>query len=72
MRALTDILPASQPVISQHLKVLKEAGLVSASAVGMKNIYRIEPEGLAELRAFLEQHWLASLTGLGRGGGGDD
>lgn len=72
VRQLTDILPASQPVISQHLKVLKEAGLVSASAVGMKNIYRIEPEGLKELRAFLEQHWLTALSGLGKGDGGDD
>jgi DNA-binding transcriptional ArsR family regulator len=66
VRALTDAIDASQPVVSQHLKVLREAGLVSATPDGMKRIYRIEPDGLRDLRRFLEQHWLAALRDLDR------
>ncbi|WP_417309626.1 ArsR/SmtB family transcription factor [Devosia sp.] len=65
VRGLTDRLDASQPVISQHLKVLREAGLVSARPEGMKRIYQIEPEGLTQLRRFLESQWTQLLGDLG-------
>lgn len=64
VRELTDQLEVSQPVVSQHLKVLREAGLISATPSGMKRIYQIEPEALAELRHYLERHWLTALTAL--------
>lgn len=64
VRQLTDKMDVSQPVVSQHLKVLREAGLISATPQGMKRIYKIEPKGLADLRTFLEQHWLSALQGL--------
>ena len=65
VRELTDTLAASQPVVSQHLRVLKEAGFVSAEPQGMKRIYHIEPERLRELRAYLQQHWLKMVHDLG-------
>lgn len=65
VRELTDGLNASQPVVSQHLKVLREAGLVSATADGAKRLYQLEPEALENLRLFLEQHWSQMLSGLG-------
>lgn len=64
VRALTDQIAVSQPVMSQHLKVLREAGLISATPQGMKRIYKIEPKGLEDLRRFLEQHWLSALQEL--------
>lgn len=50
-------LPVSRPAVSQHLKVLKEAGLVTESQDGTRRIYRIDPEGLGQLRAWLDQFW---------------
>jgi len=47
----------SRPAISQHLRVLKEAGLVSERRNGTRRLYRARPEGLAELRAFLQGYW---------------
>ncbi len=64
VRELTDQLPVSQPVISQHLKVLRDAGLVSSTPKGTKNIYRLDPEALQQLRAYLDQHWLTALQNL--------
>jgi DNA-binding transcriptional ArsR family regulator len=55
-------LPVSRPAVSQHLKVLKQAGLVTDEAVGTRRLYRVEPEGLAELRAFLDGFWDTALT----------
>ena len=54
---LADGLPVSQPAVSQHLSVLKAARLVSESRVGARRIYRIEPEGLMALRAWLDGFW---------------
>ena len=54
-------LPVSRPAVSQHLRVLGEAGLVSARADGARRLYRLEPGGLAELRAYLEDRWSAAL-----------
>lgn len=61
---LTAQLPASQPVVSQHLKVLREAGLIRVTPTGMKRIYRIDAARLAELRQFLTSQWQTALQGL--------
>src|SRR5207245_6061878 len=55
-------LPVSRPAVSQHLRVLKDAGLVVDEAAGNRRIYRINPDGLAELRAELDRFWLSALT----------
>lgn len=55
-------LPVSRPAVSQHLKVLKEAGLVTDSAEGTRRIYRIDPRGLAAVREWLDGFWTAALT----------
>jgi DNA-binding transcriptional ArsR family regulator len=54
-------LPVSRPAVSQHLKVLKEAGLVAEDKDGTRRIYRIDPHGLARLRAWLDQFWESAL-----------
>jgi DNA-binding transcriptional ArsR family regulator len=59
-RAVSDIarsLPVSRPAVSQHLKILVEAGLVRATAHGTRRIYRVDGSGLEVLRAWLEGHW---------------
>ena len=59
-RAVGDIakgLPVSRPAVSQHLKVLKEAGLVDETADGTRRVYHIDPKGLASLRRWLDQFW---------------
>ncbi|MBO0883737.1 MAG: winged helix-turn-helix transcriptional regulator [Mycobacterium sp.] len=55
-------LPVSRPAVSQHLKVLKAAGLVMDQAVGTRRIYRLDPDGLKRLRADLERYWTQALT----------
>ena len=50
-------MPVSRPAVSQHLKVLKEAGLVTDRAEGTRRIYAIDPQGLAGLRSWLDQFW---------------
>jgi DNA-binding transcriptional ArsR family regulator len=54
-------LPVSRPAVSQHLKALKEAGLVTDQADGTRRVYRIDPDGLAELRRWLDQFWIEAL-----------
>ena len=54
----------SRPAISQHLQVLKAAGLVSERRLGTRHLYRARPEALQELRVFLEQFWDDALAGL--------
>jgi DNA-binding transcriptional ArsR family regulator len=54
-------LPVSRPAVSQHLKVLKEAGLVDDRSEGTRRIYRIDPKGLGAMRAWLDQFWSAAL-----------
>lgn len=54
---LTMQLPVSRPAVSQHLRVLKDAGLVIDQAVGNRRVYRIDPEGLASLRDQLDRFW---------------
>jgi DNA-binding transcriptional ArsR family regulator len=55
-------LPVSRPAVSQHLKVLKEAGLVIDRRVGNRSIYQVNPDGLGALRAYLDQFWKQALT----------
>ncbi|HEV7321649.1 MAG TPA: metalloregulator ArsR/SmtB family transcription factor [Ensifer sp.] len=59
---LVRALPVSQPAISQHLKVLKEAGLVGAEPEGRKRIYSIDPAGLGPLRQWLDRFWEDQLA----------
>ena len=56
----------TRPAVSQHLTVLKEAGLVNERRNGTRRLYRARPEGLAELRAFLEELWDERLDTLKR------
>src|SRR4051794_17608997 len=56
----------SRPAVSQHLSVLKEAGLVSERRNGTRRLYRARPEGLTELRTFLEEFWDTRLEALKR------
>jgi DNA-binding transcriptional ArsR family regulator len=55
-------LPVSRPAVSQHLRVLKAAGLVVDQAVGTRRIYHVDPDGLAGLRADLERFWGKALA----------
>jgi DNA-binding transcriptional ArsR family regulator len=59
---LAEGLPVSRPAVSQHLKVLKDAGLVTAEQRGRTRIYHIDPNGLGALRAWLDHHWDQSLA----------
>ncbi len=58
---LAEQLPVSRPAVSQHLKVLKEAGLVRDVQVGTRRVYSLDPEGLAGLRDYLERFWGMAL-----------
>jgi DNA-binding transcriptional ArsR family regulator len=60
--ALADGLPVSRPAVSQHLKILKDAGLVIDEAVGTRRIYRVDRNGLATLRAWLDGFWNDALA----------
>ena len=55
-------LPVSRPAVSQHLRVLKEAGLVTERQNGTRRLYRVDPDGLAELREYLEGFWEEALA----------
>jgi DNA-binding transcriptional ArsR family regulator len=55
-------LPVSRPAVSQHLRVLKDAGLVIDRPAGTRRIYRVQPDGLAALRADLERFWGRALA----------
>ena len=56
-------LPVSRPAVSQHLRVLKAAGLVIDRPVGRQRIYQVDPDGLAVLRGDLERFWGKTLAG---------
>ncbi|HEY3427198.1 MAG TPA: metalloregulator ArsR/SmtB family transcription factor [Acidimicrobiia bacterium] len=55
-------VPVSRPAVSQHLRVLKEAGLVSERRNGTRRYYSVRPDGLAELRGYLERFWEEALS----------
>jgi DNA-binding transcriptional ArsR family regulator len=58
---LASTLPISRPAVSQHLRVLKDAGLVREVAAGTRRIYRLDPRGIAAMRDWLDAHWAAAL-----------
>jgi DNA-binding transcriptional ArsR family regulator len=63
-RAVGDLareLPVSRPAVSQHLKVLKDAGLVSDRPDGARRVYQIDPQGLGQMRAWLDRFWDQAL-----------
>jgi DNA-binding transcriptional ArsR family regulator len=55
-------LPVSRPAVSQHLKVLKDAGLVTDRAAGNRRIYQLNPDGVGALRSYLDRFWRSSLA----------
>ncbi len=59
---IAEEMPVSRPAVSQHLKVLKEAGLVADRADGARRVYYIDPHGLGPLRKWLDQFWDQALT----------
>jgi len=59
---IADAFPISRPAVSQHLKVLKDAGLLSMERDGTRNIYAADPDGIAVLRASVERFWRDALS----------
>jgi DNA-binding transcriptional ArsR family regulator len=59
---IADRLPVSRPAVSQHLRVLKDAGLVRDRQEGTRRLYRVEPSGLEALRGYLERYWDGALA----------
>ena len=55
-------LPVTRPAVSQHLKVLKEAGLVIDRQVGTRRLYQLDPRGIGALRAYFDRFWNRALT----------
>ena len=62
MGDLADGLPVSRPAVSQHLKVLKEAGLVIDRQEGTRRIYQVDPDGVGGLVAYFDQFWNRALA----------
>jgi DNA-binding transcriptional ArsR family regulator len=61
---LAEGLPVSRPAVSQHLRALKDARLVEHERAGTQNIYRVNPEGIAALRRYLDDLWTRALGDL--------
>jgi DNA-binding transcriptional ArsR family regulator len=59
---LADELPVSRPAVSQHLKVLKDAGLVVDRKAGTRRLYQLDPQGVGALRAYFDTFWMQALT----------
>jgi DNA-binding transcriptional ArsR family regulator len=59
---LASELPVSRPAVSQHLKVLKEAGLVVDTAHGTRRLYRLDPDGVGAVRAYFDRFWDQALA----------
>jgi DNA-binding transcriptional ArsR family regulator len=59
---LASQLPVSRPAVSQHLKVLKEAGLVMDHAEGTRRVYRVDPQGVDAMRRYLDRFWDRALA----------
>ena len=64
MQQLADELPVSRPAVSQHLRVLRDGGLVVSHAEGNRRIYRLNPDGVTALRVWLDGVWNDALTGF--------
>lgn len=63
---LAEGLPVSRPAVSQHLKVLKDAGLVAERREGVRRIYRLDTEGIRELRNYFDRFWDSALDAYQR------
>jgi DNA-binding transcriptional ArsR family regulator len=61
---IAELLPVTRPAVSQHLKVLKHAGLVTDLAIGTRRIYRVRSDGLRSIHAYLDQMWGQALAGF--------
>jgi DNA-binding transcriptional ArsR family regulator len=59
---LARALPVSRPAVSQHLRVLRDAGLVTDSRDGSRRVYRVDPHGVAGMRAYLDRFWSDALA----------
>src|ERR1700690_3314021 len=59
---LARAMPVSRPAVSQHLRILKDAGLVTETAQGTPRIYRLDPRGIAAMRDWLDAQWDAALA----------
>jgi len=59
---VADGLPVTRPAVSQHLKVLLDAGLVNVRHQGTRNVYQVNPRAIAEMRAYLDRFWETSLA----------
>ena len=59
---LADELPVSRPAVSQHLRVLKEAGLVFDRPDGTRRLYQLDPDGIGAMRAYLDRFWNQALA----------
>lgn len=64
VQELADHLPISRPAVSQHLRVLRDGGLVVSTAEGTRRIYRLNPDGVGALRTWLDGVWGDALTGF--------
>ena len=62
--AIAEGLPVSRPAVSQHLRVLKEAGLITEQRNGTRRLYSANPQALGELRAAIEAMWHEALSGM--------
>ena len=60
--AIADGLPVSRPAVSQHLRVLKDAGLVVDERVGTRRVYRVDPRGIEAMRRYLDRFWDRALA----------
>ena len=63
---LAQQLPITRSAVSQHLRVLKDGGLVVSRAEGTRRIYRLNPDGVTALRAYLDRVWTEALTAFGK------
>lgn len=59
---LAEALPVSRPAVSQHLRVLRDAGLVSDTRDGSRRVYRVDPHGVAGMREYLDRFWSDALA----------
>ena len=62
VRELAEQLPISRPAVSQHLRVLKDGGLVTSRAEGTRRVYQLNPAGVSALRTYLDRIWDDALT----------
>lgn len=72
VRDLAMNLPVTRPAVSQHLRALKDAGLLTVRAEGTRRIYSVDPSGLAQLHAYVERFWNRALASFKEVAEGED